>query len=179
VAVAGDTAVVGAAAIVGGQPGAAYVFVRSGTMWSPQAKLLADDGGAEGDGFGGSVAVAGDTAVVGAHGRADKGEWSGAAYVFVRSEATWSQQAKLLADDGAEDDRFGASVAVAGDTAVVGAPGRIDKGRWLGAAYVFVRSEATWSQQAKLLADGGAEGDNFGDSVAVAGDTDVVGAPTS
>jgi hypothetical protein len=68
-----------------------------------QEKLVPEDGPtAVGDGFGGSVAVAGDTAVVGAFGRADKGSQSGAAYVFVRSGATWSQQAKLLADDGGQ-----------------------------------------------------------------------------
>src|SRR6185436_11880672 len=93
---------------------------------------------AAGDLFGSSVAVAGDTAVVGAPLRDGKGKDSGAAYVFVRSGVTWSQQAKLLADDGAAGDEFGISVAVSGDTAVVGAYSRDDKGTDSGAAYAFV-----------------------------------------
>jgi hypothetical protein len=127
-------------------------------------KLLAEDGAA-GDAFGYSVAVYGDTAVIGARLDADK---SGSAYVFVRSGGTWAQQFKLTAtvDDGAANDRFGQSVAVYGDTAVIGA---------YGAAYVFVRSGNTWTQQTKLTVTNGAD-DQFGYSVAVYGDTAVIGA---
>ena len=97
--------------------------------------------------------------------------------MFVRSGGTWTQQAKLTASDAAADDLFGISVAVAGDTAVVGAyfddtPAGTDAG----SAYVFVRSGGTWTQQAKLTASDAAASDQFGVSVAVAGDTAVVGA---
>ena len=160
----------------GNQSGSAYVFVRSGGTWSQQAKLTASDA-AEFDLFGNSVAVSGDTAVVGNRGDADGGLDSGSAYVFVRSGTTWSQQAKLTASDAAEFDLFGNSVAVSGDTAVIGADFDDDAGLNSGSAYVFVRSGTTWSQQAKLTASDAAADDFFGDSVAVSGDTAVVGAP--
>src|SRR5579884_1576984 len=170
----GNTALVGADGKNGFQ-GAAYVFVRSGTTWSQQQKLTAADGAA-GDQFGGSVALSGDgnTALVGADG---KNGFQGAAYVFVRSGTTWSQQQKLTAADGAAGDQFGGSVALSGDgnTALVGADG---KNGFQGAAYVFVRSGTTWSQQQKLTASDGAAGDQFGGSVALSGDdnTALVGA---
>src|SRR5439155_367696 len=144
--------------------GAAYVFVRSGTTWSQQAKLGASDRAA-GDAFGNSVALFGSTAVVGAP---TKHSASGAAYVFVPSGTTWSQQAKLTAYNGAPGDEFGYSVAISGSTAVVGATG---KNSATGAAYVFVASGSTWSQQAKLTASNGASGDEFGVSVAISGST--------
>jgi len=177
VALLGDTALVGAMfdSDVVSDEGAAYVFVRSGTSWTQQAKLLASDGSVA-DQLGISVALAGDTAVVGSIDDDDHGERSGSAYVFVRSGASWSQQAKLTAADGAERDQFGISVAVSGDTVVVGAWGDDDLGNSSGAAFVFVRSDTSWSQQAKLLAADGAEADQFGVSVAVSGDTALVGA---
>jgi hypothetical protein len=134
--------------------------------------------GAAGDAFGYSVAVYGDTAVIGAYGAADK---SGSAYVFVRSGGTWAQQFKLTApaEDGDANDVFGYSVAVYGDTAVIGAYGD-DAGNGIasGSAYVFVRSGNTWEQQFKLTApaDDGYAYDVFGQSVAVDGDTAVIGA---
>ena len=88
VAVEGDTAVVGAAGKNSGR-GAAYVFTRTGTTWSEEAKLTAADA-ASGDLFGGTVAVAGDTAVAGAY---NHNSQRGAAYVFTRTGTTWTQQA--------------------------------------------------------------------------------------
>ncbi len=142
------------------------------------AKLTAPDG-APSDIFGISVAASGDTAVVGA--------WSddtlaglnaGSAYVFVRFGTDWIEQAHLTAPHGASEDRFGAAVAVSGDTAVVGAyqhdtPAGLDAG----SAYVFVRSGAVWTYQASLNASDGAAFDNFGGSVAVSDGTALVGAP--
>src|SRR3990172_6640980 len=123
VSVDGDTALVGAMFDddSGTDSGSAYVFVRSGTTWSQQAKLTAGDGAA-GDQFGFSVSVHGDTALVTARLDDDKGGDSGSAYVFVRSGTTWSQQAKLTAGDGAAGDWFGVNVSLDGDTALVGAP---------------------------------------------------------
>ncbi|HSH28224.1 MAG TPA: hyalin, partial [Wenzhouxiangella sp.] len=152
------------------------------------------------DEFGLSVAVDGDTVVVGAHGEAsnatgvdgDQGDNSatdaGAAYVFVRSGSTWSQQAYLKASNTDAYDYFGWSVAVDGDTVVVGASGEDSNATGVdgnqsdnstsnaGAAYVFVRSGSTWSQQAYLKASNTDAGDGFGWSVALEGDTVVVGA---
>jgi hypothetical protein len=168
VAVDGSTAVVGA---VGKSTftGAVYVFVRSGTSWSQQAELTPSDA-AFGENFGGAVATSGSTVVIGAP---RQNLDTGAAYVFARSGSSWSQRAKLTASDAARGDFFGASVAVSGSTALIGAPG---KNSATGAAYVFVPSGTSWSQQAKLTASNGASGDNFGFSVAVSGSTAVLGA---
>jgi len=140
VALSGDTAVIGANKvdddIRGVDVGAAYVFTRSGHSWHQQAKLTADDGAAK-DGFGGKVALSGDTAVIGAIFQDDKGDNSGSAYVFTRSGTTWSQQGKLTAADGAEGDVFGWSVALSDDTAVIAATRDDDKGDESGSAYVF------------------------------------------
>lgn len=176
----GDTVVVGApmrsigASLYQGQ---AYVYVRSGTTWSEQAKLVGSDG-AKFDGFGFSVAVSGGTTVVGAlQKKVGTATTQGQAYVYVRSGATWFEQAKLIGSDGARSDRFGFSVAVSGDTAVVGAPSKdVGATAGQGQSYVYVRHGASWSEQAKLVGSNGAAVDRFGSSVAVSGDTAVVGA---
>jgi hypothetical protein len=176
--VSGDTAVVGAFGddtTAGADAGSAYVFVRSGTVWSQQQKLTGD--GAP-DGFGWSVSASGETVVVGAPG-ADTagGSGAGAAYVFVRSGTVWSQQQKLTAGDGAASDGFGSSVSASGDTVVVGARGADPAGgSAAGAAYVFVRSGSAWSQRQKLTAGDGAAYDFFGSSVSASGGTAVIGA---
>jgi hypothetical protein len=167
VAVSGDTAVVGAP-WHSAKAGGAYVFVRTGSTWSPQTTLVASDGAAE-DQLGSAVAVDGDTAVITAPVQTGT---AGAAYVFVRSSGTWTEQAKLVASDGVAGDQLGAAVALAGDTAVVTT--RL-KASYSGAAYVFVRSGTTWTQQGKLVASDGAANDYLGQSVAVGGDTAVVG----
>ncbi len=226
VAVSGDTVVVGAkwedssaTGVDGDQndnsatnSGAAYVFVRNGTNWSQQAYLKASNTGgsasqfSDGDAFGVSVFISGDTLVVGASGEDSNATGvngdqsnnsaadSGAAYVFVRNGTTWTHQAYIKASNFG--GLFGFAVALSGDAIVVGA---ISEGssatgvngdqhaccaRRSGAAYVFVRNGATWSQEAYLRASntGGADdqfgsGDQFGRSVGVSGDTAVVGAP--
>src|SRR6266542_1517326 len=140
---------------------------------SQEAKLTAGDA-ASGDQFGAAVGISGETAVVGAPvDDTAAGPNAGSAYVFVRSGTGWSQQAKLTASDAAAGDIFGFSVAVTGDTVVVGASG---DNMLAGSAYVFVRSGTGWSQQAKLTASDAASGDRFGDAVGISGDTAVVGA---
>ncbi len=213
VSLSGDTLLVGAsredsgATGVGGDEsdegakdsGAAYVFVRNGTTWSQQAYLKASNTGA-GDWFGHAVAVSGDTAVVGAYWEdseasgvnGDQGDGSsgnrGAAYVFVRSGTTWSQEAYLKPSNAQVSFGFGYAVSIAGDTVVVGAWWESNGAKGVngsqndggaaqsGAAYVFVRDGTTWSQQAYLKAWNTQAGDGFGCSVAVSGDTVVVGA---
>ena len=169
VAISGDTAVIGAYS-----DGSAYVFSRSGGVWSQQAKLTASDDA--GNFFGWSVAVDGDTVVIGAYLADYRGSSSGSAYVFTRSGGVWSQQAKLTPSDLAAGDEFGISVVVSGDTAVIGAHGNDDGGSNSGSAYVFSRSGGGWSQQAKLTASDHAADDRFGRSVAISGDTAVIGA---
>jgi len=178
VAVDADTIVVGAYKDddKGSASGSAYVFTRTGGTWTQQAKLVPADGTA-GDYFGFAVAVDADTIVVGAYGDDDKGDYSGSAYVFTRTGGTWTQQAKLVPADGAAYDDFGTAVAINANTIVVGAHKDDDKGTDSGSVYVFVRTGATWAQQAKLTAPDGTAGDWFGRAVAVDGDTIVVGAP--
>jgi len=178
VAISGDSIVVGALRDDDGgeNSGSAYLFIRSGTSWSQQAKLTADDAAAN-DLFGASVAISGDSVVVGAFQDDDGGTDSGSAYVFVRSGSSWSQQAKLTADDAVAFDYFGISVAILGDSVVVGAQQYSLFGGEPGSAYVFTRSGSTWSQQAKLTASDAASSDAFGSSVAISGDTVVVGSP--
>jgi hypothetical protein len=180
VALSSGTAVVGAPGRTVGSnvsQGAAYVFVQSGGTWSQQAELTASDR-AGGDEFGYSVAVSGSTVVVGAscHPASGYGDCGpGAAYVFVDSGGTWSQQAELTASDGAPNDFFGGSVAVSGGTLVVGAQGCPPCGT-PGSAYVFVEGSGTWSQQAELTAPDIGPYDYFGASVTVSGSTAAVGA---
>ncbi len=159
----------------GTDSGSAYVYIESGGTWTEQGKLLADDGSGS-DQFGLAVAISGDTAVIGAPNDSANGTDSGSVYVFVRSDGAWSQQAKLTPGDGSQNDQFGRSVAVSGDTLVVGAPIDTPKGTDSGAVYVFVRSDATWTEQAKLAASNGGQAHNFGWSVSVDGDSLVAGA---
>jgi len=180
VAIDGDTIVVGANFgdnDSGQNSGAVYVFLRTGILWSQQAKLMASDGTAL-DEFGRSVAIAGDTIVVGAYfADNDNGSESGSVFVFTRTGSTWTEQTKLTASDGAAQDRFGGGVAIDGDTIVVGAEfSDNSSGSNSGSAYVFTLTGATWTQQAKLTADDGAVDDRFGTSVAIDGDTIIVGA---
>jgi len=138
--------------------------------WSQQSELANPGPSAAGDVFG-RVAISGSSAVVGAPA---KNSHTGAAYVFVRSGKRWSVQAELTASGVAPFDEFGASVAISGNTAVVGAPGTRSRA---GAAYVFVRSGKAWSERADLTFSGGAAGGDFGSAVGISGTTVVVGAP--
>jgi hypothetical protein len=108
----------------------------AGTTWLEKAKLLASDG-TSGDEFGYFVSVSGDYAIVGASYDSDKGTDSGSAYIFRRDGANWVQQAKLTASDGAAYDRFGISVSISGDYAIVGVCDDDDKGINSGSAYIF------------------------------------------
>jgi hypothetical protein len=184
-AISGDTVVIGAfGKNVSGSTaaptrsnnltGAAYVFVRSGSVWSQQAILRASDASPY-DRFGWSVAISGSTVIAGAYSAGRQS--TGAAYVFVRSGTTWTQQAELIDGDARSLDQLGYAVGVSGSTAVVGAPGKHPEGhQYTGAAYVFVRSGTDWSQRAKLVSSDGAGGDLFGRSVAVSRFTSLVGA---
>jgi len=177
VSISGDTAIVGARwdDEFGSNSGSAYIFVRNGSSWSQQAKLTASDASAN-DRFGSAVAISGDTAIVGAKDNDDGSSNSGSVYLFVRSGSSWSQQAKLTANDAAEDDRFGSAVAISGDTAIVGVGLDDDNGSNSGSAYIFARSGSSWSQQAKLTASDAVADDKFGVSVSISGNTAIVGA---
>ena len=173
----GDTAVVGGHLDnVGGGfgVGSAYAFVRSGTVWSLQQKLVANDGTTD-DQFGISVSLSGDSVAIGAFFEDAPFLNEGSTYVFLRTGTTWTLQKKLIADDSEVNDLFGLSVSLSGDTLAVGAVfADTAAGVDSGAAYVFVRSGGLWTQQQKLLGSDTAAGDLFGVSVAVTGDNTVV-----
>ncbi len=171
VALSQDTAVIGVPSD-GINSGAAYIFARSGGVWSQQAKLLADDTPAARQ-FGFSVAINADTVVVGAPN--DSGV--GAAYVFVRSGASWMQQAKLVLPDPIGNDQFGTAVTIEGDTLAVGAVGTGQFFYYEGAVYVYARSAGTWTQQARLSSDVPGPGNEFGFSLALNNGTLAVGSP--
>lgn len=140
-------------------------------------KLIAADGAAD-DAFGWRVAIDGDVALVGADFDDDDGTSSGSAYVFRRVAGSWVQEAKLTASDGDALSKFGGSVSISGDLALIGAHGDFDNGQFSGSAYVFRFDGANWIEEAKILASDGEASDQFGISVAISGDTAFVGALT-
>lgn len=130
---------------------------------------------AVGDAFGVRMSLSGDTVVIGDADDSHDAPWSGSAYVFVKDGAGWVQQQKLLPTTPANDQVFGASVSIDGDTVVVGAPGEGDPSNpSAGAAYVFVRDGSGWVLQQKLLLPEPRFGDAFGGAVAISGDSIVV-----
>lgn len=197
VAISGDTIVVGAAnedsrakGVNGNQneegsdTGAAYVFVRDGSTWKQQAYLKASN--AENKEYFGTVAISGDTIVVGAYLESNPLD-SGAAYIFVRSGSNWVQQAYLKPSNTDKRDFFGSGVAISGNVVIIGAGGESSSATGVngnqqdnnsggsGAAYIFVRTGDTWSQAAYVKSSNSEAGDDFR-SVAVSGNTIVVGA---
>jgi hypothetical protein len=175
VAIDGDTIVV-ASRTTSVNP-AVYVFTRSGGTWTERTTLTAADNPYGGYfGYQGAVAIDGNTVVVGAELDDDQGQWSGSAYVFTGSGATWTLQAKLHASDGSDYMQFGASVDIQENTVIVGATGHWSSPYKKGAAYVFLRGGTTWTERAKLVGSDTASTDGFGNAVAVHGDTAVVGA---
>ena len=171
VAIDGDTAIISSF-----QTRSAYIFTSDGTAWTEQAKLTTVLSGGY-DYFGVSVALDGDTAIVGARQDGEEGFLAGAAYVFTRDGTTWTEQAKLTASNASPWAQFGASVAIDGDTAIIGANrGVADDGSTSGSAYVFTRVGTTWTEHARITASDAAPADNFGYSVAMDGDTAIIGA---
>ena len=171
VAISGNTALVGSRLDDdgGSNSGSAYLFDI--TTGNQIAKLTASDAAA-GDWFGRSVAISGDTALIGAHWDDDGGDNSGSAYLF--DATTGNQIAKLTASDATAYDEFGGSVAISGNTALVGAHRDDDGGGSSGSAYLF--DVTTGNQIAKLTASDAAADDWFGFSVAISGNTALVGA---
>lgn len=164
----------------------AIVALMLVTMVIPQAavagpleeeiELIGSDTAGD-DRFGYAVDLDAGTLVVGARQDDDAGTSSGTAYVFVGSSGLWTQQAKLTASDAQAGDLFGNSVAIDGDTILVGAPGEDGRANDTGAAYIFTRSSGTWTERAKLLPGSPSQGANFGWSVDLDGGTALIGEP--
>lgn len=150
--------------------GAVYAYQQNGLTFTPQGRLTANDAQPQ-DGFGGALAASPNTLAVGAKGRANN---QGAVYLFTLSgDGTWQPQATITAPDGLKGDRFGDALAMDGETLAVGARFR---GKYTGAVYVFVRNGTRWSYQTRLMAQDAEQGDSFGASVSLRGDTLLVGA---
>jgi hypothetical protein len=176
----GNTALIGALKD-NSEVGAAWVFVRSGSTWTQQGPKLTGSGEVGAGQFGESVALSadGNTALIGGSGSTPS---VGAAWVFTRSGSTWTQQGKKLTGGGeVGTGQFGESVALSadGNTALIGGPGRFETSSAVGAAWVFTRSGARWTQQGEKLTGTGESGEGqFGASVALSanGNTALIGA---
>ena len=157
--------------------GSAYVYVRSGSTWSFQTKLMAPDAAAS-DNFGSSVSLSSDGsyALVGAQADDDGGSGSGSAYIFSRSGVSWSFQSKLTAPDAAASDQFGfigASISGDGSYALMGVPfdeHTLPLSPGPGSAYIYRRSGTTWSFQSKLTAPDPGYGRTYGIDVSISND---------
>jgi len=171
VAVSGNTVAIGAPRA---DPGAVYVYLRTAGTWNLQAVLDAGGGGG-GDRFGIAVSLDGDTLAVGADlANEDQGE----AYVFTRSGTAWSGPTPLQADVASPHDAFGSSVAVFGNTVLVGAPFHGTGGTYAhGSVYVYTGAGNNWSQQARLESPDKASGELFGQGVAMLGERALIGGP--
>jgi len=176
-AIDGDTVLVGASLEDAPEwmSGSVYVFERADGGWTETGKLTPLDAAA-GDFFGSSIALRGQLAAIGALGKDEAGEDSGAAYIFERLAGVWTQTAKLVPQDGEPFQYFGQAVAVSGDLVVVGAPGDSSAAAYAGAAYVFQRINDTWVQTAKLTAPDASDLDYLGAAVAVDGGLILAGA---
>ena len=179
VALTGDTAFVGAPNHSGNE-GKVYVYSRTGTTWTEGSPLVASDG-TSGDAhqFGGAIKTDGTTLLIGAPGPdfSSTGIYApGAAYVFSNAGGAWTEAQILQPDDSADGDQFGFSIALDGSTAIFGTPAaNIGANLHQGAVYAFDGSTGTWAQSAKIVADDGAEYDQFGQSVAMQGGNALVG----
>jgi len=179
IAISGTTALIGAVD-VNSWEGAIYVFTQSGGVWTEGQEFMADDGVPNDRAtFGTAIMIDGDTAVIGALGATVDGHANaGAAYVFKETGGTWSQVAKLVASDPADNNYFGQAAAIAGENIVVGAYGATVDGNVLqGAAYVYSNIGGTWTFVKKIVADDAVGGEFFGRSVAMSGTRALVGAP--
>jgi hypothetical protein len=174
---AGDVAVVGAPGSdeAGTNAGAAYVFRFLRSSWVEQAVLFAEEPTFNAQ-FGVSVATDGFVIVVGSSLDDVNGTNSGAAYVFRFDGEAWNHETTIIGSDSGPQDQFGTSVAVDGDTIVVGAPGEDDAGPSSGAAYVFGFDGVTWTELAKSVPIDTQAGDEYGSAVAIDGSRALVGA---
>ncbi|MCC7014781.1 MAG: FG-GAP repeat protein [Planctomycetes bacterium] len=183
VEVQGDRCVVGYPRGSSGLSGRAMVYRRSAGSWTIEQTLQAADD-LVGNLFGNALALDGDTLVVGARGTVVNGfGLAGAAYVFVRSGTTWTQQAKLVPSDPEQNAEFGYALTLDGDTCAVGAPQSTTNGtQYAGATYVFVRNGSSWTQQQRIVPNAPFSyiyGSRSGRAVALAGNSLLIGAPTS
>ncbi len=148
-----------------------------GNAFAQGSTVLNVPGGLGREQLGAAVDIQGDTLVAGAPRDDENGFDAGAAYVFVRTGTDWTVQAQVVGTDTTDEDLFGSAVHLDRDRLIVGAPHSTAAALSSGAAYVFERVGAVWTQTAKLEAGDGSQADRFGFAVALEGDRAVVGAP--
>lgn len=157
--------------------GSVLVFRRTQPgQWVLEAELTAPDA-ASGDQFGYAIDAYEDRVIIAARAADSVAVNAGAAYIFVRSDTGWVQEAKLVASDGSEGDLFGTSVALTSDWAIVGSPRNNEISLRAGAAYAFRRSGSSWVQNIKLVAADGAAYDAFGTAVDARSSRVIIGSP--
>ncbi len=172
--ISGDTAVVGATLGDGTveDMGSVYVYTRSNGNWSFQQELNVEET-SESHFFGDVVKIEGDTIVVGA--RATE-NYTGSAYVFQRTDGVWTETAKLLADDPAENANFGGAIDIENSTIVIGARFDSESSTRSGAVYIFEEQAGSWTQTQKIKDDSPTYLGTFGTAVSLSGDLLLVGA---
>lgn len=178
VAVDGDTAVVGAPDNTtenGFKTGSVSVFTRTDGTWTKEATLLPESDGI--DQFGRAAALQSDVAVVGARRAGRQGlDESGVVFVYRRTGGIWTKEVGLTPGLDNRDDSFGTTLAIDGETLLVGAPTEhTAQGPNAGAVYVFTHSNRGWRRQTSLHNGNTAADHQFGTAVAIDGDTALVG----
>ncbi len=166
--------------IVGSNAHGAFVYKRNGDEWSVMGKpywtRLNPVGGVGYSYHGSSVSISGNYAIVGAFGDQEKGSQAGAAHIYKLEGDRWVHKQKLVAEDGATNDRFGYSVSISGDHAIIGAY----QNGGIGSAYIFIKdNDETWDQLSKLVPNDGDAGDQFGIDVVISDDCAIIGSPNN
>jgi hypothetical protein len=159
----------------GTDSGSVWVYRYLKGSWKPEQKLKPSDA-QKGDNFGRAVTVRGNVAVIGAHWDDDKGSNAGSVYIFGFDGTEWVQQQKLVAPDGAPDDRFGATLALYGNRLLVGAWLDDDKGFNSGSVYSYHFNGSMWVLDQKLTASDGHAGAFFARYIGLTRNVAVIGA---
>ena len=159
----------------GASSGAAYVFEKVSGLWIQTAKLVPIDGSAR-DNFGTSAAIHGNRIIIGAYRDDEPAVDSGSAFIFEKVSGSWTEVTKVSASNGGTGDRFGQSVALYNNLAIVGAFYSDAAGTDSGTAYIYRFNGTTWAEEATLIHGNSAARDRFGVSVALDSSTAIVGA---
>jgi len=155
--------------------GSAYVYKHRNGAWSLQQKLQASDS-APGDQYGWSIALQGDTLLIGARFDDDRGFNSGSIYAYTLTDGVWVERQKFSAPDGAVNDQYGYTISLDGDLAFIGTPFDDDNGFESGSVYIYTRIAGLWTVEKKITAYDGEPGDQFGWSVALSAGSALIGA---
>jgi len=154
--------------------GGVYIYRYDGSTWN-QEQLLTDD--IVNNAFGNAVSLVGDKLLIGAEDDNTNGQFAGAAYIYHYIGTTWVEKQKLIGSDTESSDGFGRSVAVDDDVLIIGADYNDGAVNRSGSAYIYRYNGASWTEEQKLIASNGEQGDYFGSAVAIENNEVVIGAP--